>query len=83
LQNYPNPFNPTTTIEFSIPNTEFVTLKIYNILGQEMATLVSEKLKPGSYKYNWDASAFSSGLYLFRLETVQRIISTKKLVLLR
>ncbi|MFC2089120.1 M14 family zinc carboxypeptidase, partial [Calditrichota bacterium] len=54
-QNYPNPFNPITNIEFSIPKTEYVTLKIYNILGQEVVALVSEKLKAGNYKYTWDA----------------------------
>jgi len=82
LQNYPNPFNPVTTIEFQIPNPNFVTLKLYNILGQEVATLVSEKLKVGSYKYFWDASIFASGIYLYRMEA-GKFKQTKKLVLLR
>ena len=82
-QNYPNPFNPNTTIEFSLPNTEFVTLKIYNILGEEVATLVSEKFTAGKYKYEWDASRLASGVYLYRLEAGNNFIKTKKLILLK
>jgi len=82
-QNYPNPFNPTTNIEFSIPQSEFVTLKVYNILGQEVATLVSERLSAGQYKYDWDASGLASGVYLYRLETDQGFSQTRKLILLR
>ncbi len=89
-QNYPNPFNPSTTIEFSIPKTEFVTLKIYNVLGQEVLTLVSEKLAAGSYKYNWNAGHFVSGIYFCKLEargpstgSGQGIIQTRKLILMR
>jgi len=81
-QNYPNPFNPSTTIEFSLPMTEFVTLKIYNLLGQEVSILVSEKLSSGEYKYTWDASNLASGMYFYKLET-KSYISTKKLILLR
>ena len=82
-QNYPNPFNPTTTIEFSIPKTDFVTLKIYNLLGQEVATLVSEKLNQGKHKYTWDASQFASGIYFYIIQTEEGFINTKKLVLLK
>jgi len=67
-QNYPNPFNPNTTIEFLIPKTEFVALNIYNLLGQEVATLVSENLKSGNHKYNWNASSFASGVYVYTLK---------------
>jgi hypothetical protein len=81
-QNYPNPFNPTTTIEFSIPHTEQVTLKIYNVLGEEVATLVSEKLSAGKYKHVWDASGLASGVYLYRLEAGD-FVETKKLILIR
>jgi predicted GH43/DUF377 family glycosyl hydrolase len=81
-QNYPNPFNPTTNIEFSIPKSEFVTLKIYNILGEEVVTLVSEKLTAGTYKYDWDASSLASGVYLYRIQAGDYITS-KKMVLLR
>jgi len=66
-QNFPNPFNPSTTINFTIPNSEFVTLKVYNILGSEVATLVNENLSAGSYKYNFDAQNLASGVYLYEL----------------
>ncbi len=81
-QNYPNPFNPRTTIQFSIPKTEYVTLKIYNLLGQEVATLVSAKLAPGNYKSNWDASGFASGIYLYKIEC-GAFIQTRKMILLQ
>jgi hypothetical protein len=81
-QNYPNPFNPITTIEFQIPNSQFVTLKIYNLLGQEVTTLVSEKLKAGNYKYNWDAANFASGLYLYKLNAGD-FGQTRKMLLLK
>jgi polyhydroxybutyrate depolymerase len=79
-QNYPNPFNPTTDIQFSIPKTEFVTLKIFNLLGQEVTTLVSEKLTPGEYKYSWDASSLASGVYLYHLQAGE-FTETRKMIL--
>ena len=81
-QNYPNPFNPTTTIEFSIPRTEFVTLKIYNLLGQEVVTLVSENLTAGNYKYTWDAGSLASGVYMYKIETGS-FTQTRKLILMK
>jgi len=66
-QNYPNPFNPSTTINFTIPNSEFVTLKVYNILGSEVATLVNENLASGAYRYSFDAVNLASGVYLYEL----------------
>lgn len=70
-QNFPNPFNPSTTINFTIPNSEFVTLKVYNILGSEVAVLVNENLSAGSYRYNFDAQSagvgLASGVYLYEL----------------
>jgi hypothetical protein len=66
-QNYPNPFNPSTTINFTIPNSEFVTLKVFNILGSEVATLVNENLSAGAYRYNFDAQNLASGVYLYEL----------------
>jgi len=83
FQNYPNPFNPVTNIEFVISKTDFVTLKIYNLLGQEVASLVSETLHVGSYSYSWDAGEFASGVYLYRLETDQGFVQIRKLVLLK
>lgn len=67
-QNFPNPFNPSTTINFAIPNNEFVTLKIFNILGSEVATLVNGTLAAGSYKFNFDAQNLASGVYLYELK---------------
>jgi hypothetical protein len=66
--NYPNPFNPSTTINFTIPVNEFVTLKIFNILGSEVATLVNGTLAAGSYKFNFDAQNLASGVYLYELK---------------
>lgn len=66
-QNYPNPFNPSTNINFTIPNSDFVTLKVYNILGSEVATLVNENLSAGSYRFNFEARNLASGVYLYEL----------------
>jgi hypothetical protein len=65
-QNYPNPFNPSTTIEFDLPKTTNVTPKIFNILGEEVATLVSDRLATGNYSYDWDAGNMATGVYLYR-----------------
>ncbi len=81
-QNYPNPFNPKTTIEFSIPVTSHVTLKIYNLLGQEVSSLVDEELKAGSYQINFDATNLASGVYFYKLNT-SAYNSIKKLLLLK
>jgi hypothetical protein len=81
--NYPNPFNPSTTIEFELPKTSNVTLKIFNILGEEVATLVSDKLTAGSYTYEWSRPAgMASGVYLYRLEASD-FVETKKMVVIR
>lgn len=81
-QNYPNPFNPSTTISYALPNPEFVTLKVYNMLGQEMATLVNEQMAAGRYTVNLDASAFASGTYIYRLQAGS-FVDTKKLSVLK
>lgn len=81
-QNYPNPFNPATTIEFYLPKTSNMTLKIYNILGKEVATLVSDRLSTGSYKYEWNAGNMASGIYLYRLEAGD-YVETRKMVVMR
>ena len=81
-QNYPNPANPSTTIEFDLPKSSQVTLKIYNILGEEVAILVSGQLAAGSYTYEWDGSNVASGVYLYRLET-EGYIETRKMILMR
>jgi hypothetical protein len=82
LQNYPNPFNPSTKIEYHILRSGFVSLKIYNLLGQEVATVVQEELNPGSYEAMWDAADMPSGAYFYRLQAGE-FTATKKLMLLR
>jgi hypothetical protein len=97
-QNYPNPFNPTTTIEFDLPRTSVVILKIFNILGEEVATLVSDRLTAGTYSYEWSRPVgIASGVYLYRLSVgslstksgnfvageAGDFIETKKMVLMR
>jgi len=67
-QNYPNPFNPSTTINFTIPKNEFVTLKVYSVLGSEVATLVNQELAAGSYKFDFNAPNLASGIYLYELK---------------
>ena len=81
-QNYPNPFNPSTKIEFALPATSFVTLKIYNVLGQEVASLVSQTLTAGSYEVTFNASRLPSGTYMYRVEA-GNFVSTKKMVLVK
>jgi len=82
LQNYPNPFNPTTNLEYRISKFEFVTLKIYDVLGNEVAILVNENQKAGSYKINFNGSKFPSGIYIYKL-TVNGISQNKKMILLK
>ncbi|MCB0743047.1 MAG: T9SS type A sorting domain-containing protein, partial [Ignavibacteriae bacterium] len=78
-QNYPNPFNPTTTIEYSVPSSEFVSLKFYDVLGREVATLINQSQKPGIYKTVWNATNFASGIYYYSLKTNNKILSKKML----
>ncbi|MCK6622155.1 MAG: T9SS type A sorting domain-containing protein [Calditrichaceae bacterium] len=80
-QNYPNPFNAATTIPFSIPTIAQVTLKVYNILGQEVATLVNEKLAAGNYAMSWEATDFASGVYIYRIQAGDFVRSRKMLLL--
>ena len=81
-QNYPNPFNPSTTIRYSIPTSEFVTLKVYDVLGNEVATLVNEEKPAGSFEVNFSAVELSSGIYFYKLQ-VGSFIETKKMILLK
>ena len=82
-QNYPNPFNPNTVIRFVIPKSSFVNLKVYDVLGREVATLVNEEKQPGAYEVNFDASGFSSGIYFYRLRAGGNYSATQKMVLLK
>jgi hypothetical protein len=82
LSIFPNPFNPTTTIEFSIPQTEFVTVKVYNIVGHKITTLINDELSTGNHSIQWDVSRQPSGLYFIQIESGS-FIQTKKMVLLK
>ena len=81
-QNYPNPFNPKTTIKFDIAEQSDVSLKIYDILGEEVATLKKEILTPGRYTVEWDASKYSSGVYFYQLKAAN-FTEAKKMLLLK
>lgn len=81
-QNYPNPFNPRTVISYQLPVSSSVTLKVYNTLGKEITTLVSEELSAGSHKVEFDASALPSGIYFYQL-VADTFIETKKMILLK
>lgn len=82
-QNYPNPFNPKSTIKYQIPKTGLVNLKVFDILGREIAELVNEKQDAGSYSLTFDASNLSSGVYFYSLYSDGQKINTKKMVLVK
>jgi len=81
-QNYPNPFNPSTTISFNLPSISFVSLKVFDINGREVATIASEEMSAGSYSRQWNASSLASGVYFYRLQT-GAFTETKKLLFLK
>jgi hypothetical protein len=81
-QNYPNPFNPTTIIKYSIPQESLVSLKIYNLIGEEVATLVGETQTIGNYKIEFNATALPSGVYFYKLQA-DSFVETKKMVLMK
>jgi hypothetical protein len=81
-QNYPNPFNPTTMIQYSIPKSGSVTLKVFNMLGQEVATLVNQQQQAGNYSINFNASRLASGVYMYRIQSGS-FTSTKKMMLVK
>lgn len=81
-QNYPNPFNPTTNISFGLPERSNVVLKVFNMLGEEVAVLVNETLEAGTHLYNFNASKLTSGIYFYSLQTGSSIV-TKKMTLLK
>ncbi|MFI5252982.1 MAG: T9SS type A sorting domain-containing protein [Bacteroidota bacterium] len=81
-QNYPNPFNPSTQIHFSLPKAGYVSLKIYDLLGKDVATLIAQDLHAGNYTTDWNATSIASGVYIYRLQA-GNYIETKKLVLMK
>jgi hypothetical protein len=81
-QNYPNPFNPSTTISFQVPEKEFVTLKVFNILGKEVAVLVNEEKPAGKYEVEFTAKDLVSGVYFYKLEA-ESFVETKKMILIK
>jgi len=81
-QNYPNPFNPSTKIKFNIPSNQFVTLKIFDLSGREMTSLVNESLQPGYYEVQWNANNFASGVYFYKI-TAGNFEDTKLMLLVK
>ena len=81
-QNYPNPFNPSTNIQYAIGSRQFVSLKVYDILGREIATLVNEEKPAGNYELEFDGTALPSGVYFYQLKA-GNFVETKKMILIR
>ena len=80
ITNYPNPFNPTTTINYQLPQDGFVTIKVYDVLGKEAATLVNENKSAGYHRVNFDASRLTSGVYIYTINA-GRYTQSKKMLL--
>ena len=81
-QNYPNPFNPSTKIQYSLPQSSNVIIKIYDILGNEIETLIKEEQPAGTYEVTWNAANLPSGIYFYHIKT-RYFIETKKMILLK
>jgi hypothetical protein len=81
--NYPNPFNPTTTFRFELSQTDMTRLTVFDMTGRKVATVINQVLSAGAHQFNWDASALSSGTYLYRLEAGNQIVGTKMLTLIK
>jgi hypothetical protein len=81
-QNYPNPFNPATTINYQLPTNALVTLKVYDVIGREVATLVNARQEAGRYTVNFNASTLASGVYFYRLQAGS-FVETKKMMLVK
>ncbi|GJQ31995.1 MAG: hypothetical protein HBSAPP04_08340 [Ignavibacteriaceae bacterium] len=81
-QNYPNPFNPSTTISFSVPSKSFVTVKVYNVLGKEVATLANGEFESGRHSVDFNASDLASGVYYYTI-SAGNFSSTKKMILMK
>ena len=81
-QNYPNPFNPSTTIKYSLPKQSNVTIKVFDVLGSEVATLVNQEQPQGNYEVGFDGTDLTSGIYFYRLQAGD-FIKTKKMILIK
>jgi hypothetical protein len=81
-QNYPNPFNPSTTIQFAVPQQAIVSLKLFDLLGREIATLIEEDIKPGAYKLTFKSDGLPSGIYFYQFRS-DGFVETKRLTLLK
>ena len=81
-QNYPNSFNPTTVVKYQIPELSFATLKVYDVLGKEIATLVNEEKAAGTYAVEFDATSIPSGIYFYKLQA-GNFVETKKMILMK
>ena len=81
-QNYPNPFNPTTRIDFQIPKSGKVSLEVFNVLGQKVATLVNQNLNAGAYTFDWNAAGFATGFYFYKIQT-ESFSQVKKMLLIK
>ena len=82
-QNYPNPFNPSTQIKYHITTADFVSLKVYNNLGQEVASLVNQDQAPGTYTATWNVQNVASGAYYYQLQVGNQVLPTKKALLIK
>ena len=81
-QNYPNPFNPTTLIKYQIPVESFTTLKVYDVLGNEVATLVKDEKTAGNYEVEFNANGLASGIYLYKIKAGE-FVDVKKMIVLK
>jgi Secretion system C-terminal sorting domain len=82
-QNYPNPFNPSTKIKYDLPENSYVSLKVYNIIGKEVASLVNSVVPAGTHEVVFDASGLNSGIYFYTLKTGNNFVQTKKMILMK
>ena len=82
-QNYPNPFNPSTKINYNLPENSFVSLKIYNAIGEEVASLINGNISAGTHEIVFDASKFNSGIYFYTLRAGDKFVQTKKMILIK
>jgi hypothetical protein len=82
-QNYPNPFNPSTKIQYNLPENSFVSLKVYNTIGQEVAALVNNVVLPGSHEITFDASKLNSGVYFYTLKSGNNFVQTRKMIIMK